>query len=105
MIPPTATVHGRTSMRVALLSHNAQAGDAIGRQLAEKVAFFAERGADVRLFVESDARLHSGLRPYAQRFAPQRPCGPYWRFLTAADLVIVEYAQHFALIELLPLLA
>src|SRR6478672_8884040 len=37
-----APVQGRTFMRVALLSHSAPAGDAIGRQLAEKVAFFVE---------------------------------------------------------------
>ena len=92
-------------MRVALLSHNAQAGDAIGRQIAEKIAFFADRGADVRLFVESDARLHPGLQPYTQRFSPPRPHGPHWHFLTAADLVIVEYSQHYPLLDLLPLLA
>jgi glycosyltransferase involved in cell wall biosynthesis len=92
-------------MRVALLSHTAPAGDAIGRQLAAKVAFFADRGADVRLFVESDARLHPGLRPYTQRFAPPRPHGPHWRFLTAADLIIVEYSQYYPLLDLLPLLA
>ena len=56
-------------MRVALLSHSAPAGDAIGRQLAEKVAFFRDRGADVRVFVETDRRLHGGLRPYTSRFS------------------------------------
>jgi glycosyltransferase involved in cell wall biosynthesis len=92
-------------MRVALLSHSAQSGDAIGRQLAEKAAFFLDRGADVRLFVETDRRLHNGLRPHTSRFAPPEPRGPHWRFLTSADLIVVEYSQYFALLELLPLLA
>src|SRR5689334_2307150 len=94
---PTATVHGRTPMRVALLSHNAPAGDAIGRQLAEKVAFFADRGADVRLYVESDARLHAGLRAYTRRFPAAGPDGPDWQFLASADLVVVEYSRHYSL--------
>ena len=92
-------------MRVALLSHSAQAGDAIGRQLAEKVAFFVDRGADVRVFVETDRRLHGGLRPYTSRFVRPEPHGPHWNFLTAADLIVVEYSQHFPLLDLLPLLA
>src|SRR5438270_4556156 len=92
-------------MRVALLSHSAQAGDAIGRQLAEKVAFFLYRGAGVRLFVETFRRLHGGLRPYTSRFAPAEPRGPHWRFLTSADLIVVEYGQHFPLLDLLPMLA
>jgi O-antigen biosynthesis protein len=92
-------------MRVALLSHSAQSGDAIGRQLAEKVAFFLDRGADARLFVETDRRLHAGLRPYTFRYAPPKPRGPHWRFLTSVDLVIVEYGQHYGLLDLLPLLA
>lgn len=92
-------------MRVALLSHSAQSGDAIGRQLAEKVAFFLDRGAEVRVFVETDRRLHGGLRPYTSRIARPEPRGPHWRFLSAADLIVVEYSQHFSLLELLPLLA
>src|SRR3954454_6070880 len=92
-------------MRVALLSHSPPPGDAIGRQLAEKVAAFADRGADVRLFVSSDRRLHPALRPYAHRYSPARPNGPNWQFLTASDVVFVEYSQHAPLFDLLPLLA
>jgi glycosyltransferase involved in cell wall biosynthesis len=91
-------------MRVALLSHSAPAGDAIGRQLVEKVAVFADRGADVRLFVSSDQRLHPALKTYAYRFAPATPYGPHWQFLTACDLILVEYSQHDPLFDLLPLL-
>jgi glycosyltransferase involved in cell wall biosynthesis len=92
-------------MRVALLSHSAPAGDAIGRQLAEKVATFADRGAEVRLFVTSDRKLHPALAPYTQRYAPAEPRGPHWAFLTSADLILVEYSQHDPLFDLLPLLA
>jgi glycosyltransferase involved in cell wall biosynthesis len=92
-------------MRVALLSHSAPAGDAIGRQLAEKVAVFADRGADVRLFVSTDRRLHPALRPYTQRVSLPSPRGPHWQFLTSADLIVVEYSQHDPLFDLLPLLA
>jgi glycosyltransferase involved in cell wall biosynthesis len=92
-------------MRVALLSHAAPAGDAIGRQLAEKVAVFVDRGAEVRLFVTSDRRLHPALRPYTHRYAPAVPRGPHWEFLAAADLIFVEYSQHDPLFDLLPLLA
>jgi glycosyltransferase involved in cell wall biosynthesis len=91
-------------MRVALLSHSAPAGDAIGRQLAEKVAVFADRGADVRLFVTSDARLDPTLVPFTHKFAPAKPQGPHWRFLKSADLISVEYSQHDPLFDLLPLL-
>ncbi len=92
-------------MRVALLSHSAPAGDAIGRQLAEKVAVFAGRGAHVRLFVTSDRKLHPALAPYTHRFAPAEPRGPHWAFLTSSDLILVEYSQHDPLFELLPILA
>src|SRR6516164_346576 len=92
-------------MRVALLSHSAPAGDAIGRQLAEKVAFFADRGADVRVFVTSDRKLHSSLAPFTSRFSPPEPHGPHWAFLTSADLTLVEYSQHDPLFDLIPLLA
>ena len=91
-------------MRVALLSHSAPAGDAIGRHLAETVAAFADRGADVRVFVTSDRRLHPALRPFTHRFAPATPHGAHWQFLTACDLILAEYSQHDPLFDLLPLL-
>jgi glycosyltransferase involved in cell wall biosynthesis len=92
-------------MRVALLAHSAPAGDAVGRQIAEKVAVFLDRAADVRLFVTSDRRLHPALGPYTSRFSPATPHGPHWQFLTASDLILVEYSQHDPLFDLLPLLA
>jgi glycosyltransferase involved in cell wall biosynthesis len=92
-------------MRVALLSHSAPAGDAIGRQLAEKVAFFLDRGANVRVFVSSVLNLNPALKPFTHRYSPAEPSGPNWQYLQSADLVCVEYSQHDPLTALLPLLA
>jgi glycosyltransferase involved in cell wall biosynthesis len=92
-------------MRVALLSYNAQAGDAIGNQVAEKLAFFLDRGADVRVLLQSDRRLHPAVRPHCQVLAAPEPGGDAGRFLASADLVVVEYGQYYPLLQLLPLLA
>ena len=53
-------------MRVALLYHNARAGDAIGNQVAAKFTFFHERGADVRVFIENDLALHPTLHGHCR---------------------------------------
>jgi glycosyltransferase involved in cell wall biosynthesis len=92
-------------MRVALLSASAPAHDAIGNQLAEKVAFFCDRGADVRVFVESDRRLHPAVRDFCQVVESPNPAGPAWEFVSAADLLIADYSQYYSLLEWLPLLA
>jgi glycosyltransferase involved in cell wall biosynthesis len=92
-------------MRVALLSHNAQAGDAIGNQLAEKLAFFLDRGADVRVFVESERHLHPSVRAHCRLVASPEPSGEGWQFITSADLVVVEYGQYYPMLDLVPLLA
>src|SRR5262245_36494162 len=91
-------------MRVALLALNACAGDAIGKQLAGKVRFFTERGWEVRVFVESAERLHPDVAP----FTFQTDAATLWadpiqrRFLSEADLVIVEFGVSFGLLQLLP---
>ncbi|MCI0456449.1 MAG: glycosyltransferase family 4 protein [Gemmataceae bacterium] len=92
-------------MRVALLSHNAQTGDAIGNQVAEKLSFFLDRQADVRVLVESDRDLHPAVRPHAQVVRRGDQLGDHWTFLADADLVVVEYGQAYSLLDLLPLLA
>jgi glycosyltransferase involved in cell wall biosynthesis len=92
-------------MRVALLSHNAQTGDAIGNQIAEKLAFFLERGADVRVFLESEHDLHPFVRPHAEVYPAPDAGGDAWQFLAGADLVIAEYGQYYPLLNILPLLA
>jgi glycosyltransferase involved in cell wall biosynthesis len=92
-------------MRVALLSHNAQAGDAVGNQVVEKLAFFLDRGADVRVLIESDRHLHPSLRPHCHLVPKPEPKGEGWLFLASADLIIAEYSQYYPLLGLLPLLA
>jgi O-antigen biosynthesis protein len=92
-------------MRVTLLSHNAQAGDAIGNQVAEKLSFFLERGADARVYVESDRNLHPAVRPHCHILPDPEPDGPAWKFLADSDLVLAEYGQFYPLLNLLPLLA
>jgi glycosyltransferase involved in cell wall biosynthesis len=92
-------------MRVVILTANAQAGDGIGNQVAEKLAFFRDRGADVRVFAESHQRLHPFVQPFCSTLDPLKAAGESWDFLAAADLVIVEYGQSYALLDLLPLLA
>jgi len=92
-------------MRVALLSFNARAGDAIGNIVAEKLLFFLERGADVRVLLESTAHLHPTLQPFARQASNSRLTDEDWQFLSSADLVLVEYGQYYRLLDLLPILA
>ncbi len=92
-------------MRVALLSYNAPIHSAVGNQLAEWLAFFAERGDEARLFVQSGDRLHPGLASCTQVVAQPVASGPAWSCLKSSDLVLVAYARAFALMQLLPLLA
>jgi glycosyltransferase involved in cell wall biosynthesis len=92
-------------MRVALLSHNAQAGDAIGNLVAEKLAFFLDHGADVGVLVESTQRLHPAVRPHCLKMPTPEPYGEAWEFLSGADLIVVEYGHYYRLLELLPVLA
>src|SRR4051812_40059250 len=92
-------------MRVGLLSFNARQRDAIGNHVAETVAFFLDRGADVRLFVESDEQLHPLLSTHARRVERVAAAGAEWEFLASADLVIAQYAQFYRLLHFLPLLA
>src|SRR5713226_5487669 len=96
---------GSTFMRVALLSRNAASGDAVGNQIAEKVAFFLDRGADVRVFLESDDRLPPALRIYTQVLDLGKSENNSLRFLSSADLIFVEYSQLFEMLEWLPLFA
>lgn len=92
-------------MRVGLLSYNARAHDAVGNHVAETAAFFLERGAAVRVVVQSTERLHAELRGCAQAVDDVEPRGPVWDFLAGADLVILQYSQACELLHFLPLLA
>lgn len=92
-------------MRVAILAHSAPRHDAVGNQVLEKVLFFQERGADVRVFLHTRAHLHTKLAPVASELACAVGAGPAWDYLKHCDLIVVEYSQHFPMLDLLPLLA
>lgn len=92
-------------MRVVLLSASAPAGDAIGRQLADKAAFFVARGAALRVLVLSAHRLHPAVQPVCQVLPDPQPRGDAWNFTRVADLVIADYSQYYPLLNWLPLLA
>src|SRR5205807_1086657 len=70
-----------------------------------KVRFFRERGAEVRVFLESDRLVHPDVAGHFTLLRNSEPAKEPWRFLSSCDLVIAEYGQHYALLDLLPLLA
>ena len=92
-------------MRVSILTANAQIGDAIGNLVAEKVAFFLERGGDVRVFLESVHRVHPVVREHCRIMQAAEPDAETWAFLSTSDLVVVEYGHFYRLLQWLPLLA
>ena len=92
-------------MRVALLSFNAEARNAVGSHVADRVRFFQERGAEVRLFVQDGRRLHSELRGCTTEVREIAIDGPVWNALRQADLILAIYGQHHDLLQYLPLLA
>ncbi len=91
-------------MRVAFVACSAPARTAVGNLLAEKVAFFLDRGAETRIFLESIASLHPQLTSHAERCPAGTTSGPAWDYLAKSDLVFFEYSQGFDLLGLLPLL-
>jgi glycosyltransferase involved in cell wall biosynthesis len=91
-------------MRVGLLAHAARAGDAIGRQIAAKVAFFRERGDDVRVVVATDRGLDPVLRPFHERYSPQAS-DSILAWLRQSDLILVEYSQYSPVFDAIALVA
>lgn len=91
-------------MRVALLSQNARLHNAVGNQIAERVRFFQERGAEVRVLVQDARQLHPDLRSCTTEVSVPTLSGPAWEFLRDADLVLAAYAQAHSLLQYLPLL-
>src|ERR1700738_4084059 len=75
-------------MRVALLSGNAPRHNAVGNHIAEKVRFFQERGAEVRVFVQDARRLHPAVQACCALVPEPRADGPVWDYLgvTPPDL-------------------
>jgi glycosyltransferase involved in cell wall biosynthesis len=92
-------------MRVALLSGNAPRHNAVGNQIAEKVRFFRERGAEVRLFVQDARRVHPAVHAFCVEVPEPSAAGPAWDYIRHADLVFAVYAQYHDLLQLLPRLA
>src|SRR5262249_28991978 len=92
-------------MRVALISHNARTGDAVGNQVAAKAAFFRDRGAGVRAYVESERDLQPSLHPILRPVDSNEPLPELAAELAEFDLLCVEYSQHYRLLEVLPLFA
>ena len=92
-------------MRVALLAYNARCHNAVGNQIAEKVRFFQERGAEVRLFVQDIGKLHPEVRACTVHVPTPAATGPTWDYLRQADLVFAVYAQYHDLLQYLPVLA
>ena len=85
-------------MRVALLSYNAQIHSAVGNQIAERLAFFAERGDEARLFVQSGERLHPQVADRAHVVAQPRASGPAWDLrLMASHSAHCQRAETFCL--------
>lgn len=97
-------VQGWTVMRVGLLAHSARVGDAIGRQIAAKVAHFQQRGCDVRVIVAADGGLDPRIRPSAIRYSAQNDRSAV-AWLKSCDLVVVEYSQYSPVLDLLPAVA
>lgn len=89
-------------MRVALVSLNARAGDAIGRQLVEKVAALIDRGASVQVIVEDDRNLHASLRPFTIKWRQRPDDSGACKALADSDLIIVEFTQFHPLLEWIP---
>src|SRR5947199_5616285 len=92
-------------MRVAIVANAAHRQNAVGNLVAEKAAFFLDTQADVRVFLETTARLHPDLKRIACAVDGPVTEGPAWTFLQQADLVLFEYSQDFALLDWLPALA
>ena len=92
-------------MRVAIVAFSAPCRNAIGNLVAEKAEFFAERGAEVRVLLQSTAGLDRRLRAFAQRVETPATHGPLWDELVGCDLVFFEHSQDFALLDWLPRLA
>ena len=89
-------------MRVAVLTFNARSGDAVGNQVAEKLAFFRERGAEARVFLQDGRHLHPAVRQAAAVVADPEGDAAGRPFVLSADLVLAEYSQFYPLLAWLP---
>lgn len=91
-------------MRVGLLAHSARGDDRIGREMAAKIAFFRDRGADTRLIVANDGEFPQRIRANTQRYSRQLP-DRLLSWLAHCDLVLIEAAEPSPVFDLVPKLA
>ncbi len=91
-------------MKVALLSYNACHGDGIGQQVAEKVQFFQERSAEIRVFLQSLDNIHPFVEPHVTLVVDSN-LGSHWEFLQNCELCIVEFGHYYPLLDNLPLIS
>lgn len=92
-------------MRVGLLSYNAREGDAIGQQVAARLAFFLDRGAAVRVFLEDARQVHPRVKAHAALVSDGILTAAQHAYLMSCDLLVWEYGQFYRLLDGLPQLA
>lgn len=94
-------------MRVALFSRNACDGDAIGQQVAAKLAYFQQRGAEVRVFLNE---IHQCRSDITENLLIIATAEQVWRdhaqrdYLVSCDLILAEFGSSYDLLDLLPAL-
>jgi glycosyltransferase involved in cell wall biosynthesis len=91
-------------MRVGLLAYSARGDNRIGREIAAKIAFFRNRGADTRLIVANDADFPNRIRANTQRYSRQLP-GRLVPWLANCDLILIEPSEPASVFDLVPQLA
>lgn len=95
-------------MRVALLSRNCCRADAIGAQVAAKIAYFQQLGAEVRLYLSEDQTLRAeaaALKPIVGTSHRIWQDESEREYLLSCDLVVAEYGAAYDLMNLLPALS
>lgn len=94
-------------MRVALFSRNACAADAMGQQFAAKLAFFLQRGAEVRVYLSEIFACRPDVAAVTPIIAN---ANQVWKddaqreYLLSCDLILAEFGSAYDLLDLLPAL-
>jgi glycosyltransferase involved in cell wall biosynthesis len=91
-------------MRVGLLAHSARGDNRVCREIAAKIGYFRDRGADTRLIVANDAEFSCRIRANTQRYSRQLP-DRLVPWLAKCDLVLVEPSEPAPVFDLVPQLA
>lgn len=94
-------------MRVALLSRNLLAADAVGQQVLAKMNFFLQRGAEVRLFLAEPCNPEPEWKAINYTVGSAKQIwkhAEHRQYLQSCDWVIAEFAAAYSLFDLLPAL-